>query len=121
MELLGQGVFDMEAIELQKGKGNYVPSSLYDALCDKCSPSYLLLLTDECIFSFFVYRYILGAFLLVTDRVEHVRRLKNRGSDLRAKGDMKGAVKHFEWALDLNPKCVTCEIFSSFIIFVSFL
>jgi len=53
-------------------------------------------------------RYILGAFLLLEDKVEHVRRLKNRGSDLRKQGDLEGAAKHFEWALALNPKCCTC-------------
>jgi superkiller protein 3 len=53
-------------------------------------------------------RYILGAFLLLEDRVEHVRRLKNRGSELRRKGDLVGAARHFEWALAINPKCVTC-------------
>lgn len=53
-------------------------------------------------------RYILGAFLLIEDRVEHVRRLKNRGSELRRKGDLEGAVKHFKWALAINPKCTTC-------------
>jgi len=53
-------------------------------------------------------RYILGAFLLITDRVEHVRRLKNRGSERRRQGDLEGATKLFEWALDLNPVCVTC-------------
>ena len=53
-------------------------------------------------------RYILGCFLLLEDRVEHVRRLKNRGSALRRHGDLEGAAKHFEWALALNPKCTTC-------------
>ncbi len=53
-------------------------------------------------------RYILGAFLLIEDRVEHVRRLKNRGSELRRIPDLEGAAKHFEWALALNPKCTTC-------------
>jgi tetratricopeptide (TPR) repeat protein len=53
-------------------------------------------------------RYILGAFLLLEDRVEHVRRLKNRGSELRRKGDLVGAARHFEWALAISPKCVTC-------------
>jgi tetratricopeptide (TPR) repeat protein len=53
-------------------------------------------------------RYILGAFLLLQDRVEHVRRLKNRGSELRRKGDMVGAARHFEWALAINPRCVSC-------------
>ena len=53
-------------------------------------------------------RYILGAFLLIKDRVEHVRRLKNRGSELRRKQDLDNAAKHFEWALAINPKCTTC-------------
>jgi tetratricopeptide (TPR) repeat protein len=53
-------------------------------------------------------RYILGAFLLIKDRVEHVRRLKNRGSDLRKSGALKDAIRHFQWALALNPKCTTC-------------
>lgn len=53
-------------------------------------------------------RYILGAFLLIEDRVEHVRRLKNRGSDLRRSGQLEAAAKHFEWALAINPRCTTC-------------
>lgn len=53
-------------------------------------------------------RYILGAFLLLENRVEHVRRLKNRGSELRKVPDLEGAAKHFEWALSINPKCTTC-------------
>jgi tetratricopeptide (TPR) repeat protein len=53
-------------------------------------------------------RYILGAFLLIKDRVEHVRRLKNRGSDLRKAGALEDAIRHFQWALALNPKCTTC-------------
>jgi hypothetical protein len=54
-------------------------------------------------------RYILGAFLLIEDRVEHVRRLKNRGSELRRIPDLEGAAKHFQWALAINPKCTTCK------------
>jgi tetratricopeptide (TPR) repeat protein len=53
-------------------------------------------------------RFILGAFLLIQDRVEHVRRLKNRGSELRKLNDLQGAARHFEWALAINPKCTTC-------------
>ena len=53
-------------------------------------------------------RYILGAFLLISNRVEHVRRLKNRGSDFRKSGDLDAAKRHFEWALAINPKCTTC-------------
>jgi len=40
--------------------------------------------------------------------VEHVRRLKNRGAELRTNGDLQGAINHFEWALALNPRCTTC-------------
>ena len=53
-------------------------------------------------------RYILGCFLLLEDRVEHVRRLKSRGTALRRKGDNTGAIQNFQWALALNPKCTTC-------------
>ena len=53
-------------------------------------------------------RYVLGAFLLLEDRVEHVRRLKNRGSELRRAQNFAEAAKHFEWALAMNPKCTTC-------------
>ena len=53
-------------------------------------------------------RYILGAFLLIEDRVEHVRRLKNRGAEHRQAGDLVGAERLFEWALALNPQCTTC-------------
>lgn len=53
-------------------------------------------------------RYIIGAFLLLEDRVEHVRRLKNRGAKLRTKGDLNGATQLFEWALAINAKCATC-------------
>ena len=53
-------------------------------------------------------RYILGAFLLLVDKVEHVRRLKNKGSEYRKKGDLEKAEKYFMWALAINPKCTTC-------------
>ena len=53
-------------------------------------------------------RYILGAFLLLEDRVEHVRRLKNKGSEYRTQGDLDSAEKYFKWALAINPKCTTC-------------
>jgi len=53
-------------------------------------------------------RYILGAFLLLEDKVEHVRRLKNRGSELRRSQELVKAAQHFEWALAMNPKCTTC-------------
>ncbi|GMI08193.1 hypothetical protein TrVE_jg12507 [Triparma verrucosa] len=53
-------------------------------------------------------RYILGAFLLIENKVEHVRRLKNRGAEFRGKGELEEAKKYFEWALEINGKCVTC-------------
>ena len=53
-------------------------------------------------------RYIIGAFLLLEDRVEHVRRLKNRGAERRTAGDFAGALRHFDWALEINPRCATC-------------
>ena len=53
-------------------------------------------------------RYILGAFLLIEDKPEHVRRLKNRGSEIRKAGDLDAAAKYFEWALAINPRCTTC-------------
>ena len=82
-------------------------------------------------------RYILGAFLLIADRVEHVRRLNNQGRAFRGQGDMRNARLRtplhltrtrtrtllltrlaracrdsasagFKWALKINPKCATC-------------
>jgi len=53
-------------------------------------------------------RFVLGAFLLLEDHVEHVRRLKNRGSELRTSGNLQDAMNHFEWALAMNPRCTTC-------------
>lgn len=53
-------------------------------------------------------RYILGAFLLISDRVEHVRRLNNQGRAARSAGDLRKARLLFKWALKLNPKCATC-------------
>ena len=35
-------------------------------------------------------RYILGAFLLIADRVEHVRRLNSQGREARGRGDLRG-------------------------------
>jgi len=49
-----------------------------------------------------------GAFLLIADRVEHVRRLNNQGRAYRARGDMRAARLAFKWALRVNPKCATC-------------
>jgi len=53
-------------------------------------------------------RYILGAFLLIADRVEHVRRLQNQGREARGRGDLRKARLLYKWALRINPKCATC-------------
>ena len=53
-------------------------------------------------------RYILGAFLLIADRVEHVRRLNNQGREARGRMDLRAARLFFKWALRINPKCATC-------------
>jgi len=53
-------------------------------------------------------RYILGAFLLIADRVEHVRRLQNQGREAREVFDLRKARMMYKWALKLNPKCATC-------------
>ena len=53
-------------------------------------------------------RYILGAFLLLSDHVEHVRRLKNRGAQLRTEGNFEAAITQFRYALAINPQCTTC-------------
>ena len=53
-------------------------------------------------------RYILGGFLLISDRVEHVRRLNNQGREARNQGDLPRARRLFRWALKINPKCATC-------------
>jgi len=53
-------------------------------------------------------RYILGAFLLIADRVEHVRRLNNQGREARGTFDLRKARLSFKWALKINPKCATC-------------
>ena len=45
---------------------------------------------------------------MIQDRVEHVRRLKNRGAALRREGNLEGAEQLFEWALAMNPRCTTC-------------
>ena len=53
-------------------------------------------------------RYILGAFLLIEDRPEYVRQLKNRGAEFRRAQDLEKATKYFEYALAINPSCTTC-------------
>ena len=53
-------------------------------------------------------RYILGGFLLLADRVEHVRRLVVQGSAARGRSDYVGARQLFAWALAINPQCARC-------------
>ena len=53
-------------------------------------------------------RFILGAFLLIADRIEHVRRLNNQGREARRLGDLRKARLLFKWALKINPRCATC-------------
>ena len=53
-------------------------------------------------------RYILGGFLLIADRVEHVRRLNTQGRDARGRGELRRARLLFKWATRVNPKCATC-------------
>ena len=49
-------------------------------------------------------RYILGAFLIIHDRVEHVRRLQDQGRKARGAWDLRRARMLYKWALALNPK-----------------
>mmetsp|Transcript_63876 Transcript_63876/g.101242 ORF Transcript_63876/g.101242 Transcript_63876/m.101242 type:complete len:561 (+) Transcript_63876:79-1761(+) len=53
-------------------------------------------------------RYILGAFMLIADRVEHVRRFNNQGRLAREQWDLRKARLCFKWALRINPKCQSC-------------
>jgi len=53
-------------------------------------------------------RYILGAFMLIADRVEHVRRFQNQGREARSQFDLRKARLMFKWALKINPKCQSC-------------
>ena len=52
-------------------------------------------------------RYIVGAFILIEDKVEHVRRLNNQGRDARGRGDSEKAKRLYEYGLAINPHCVT--------------
>jgi hypothetical protein len=59
-------------------------------------------------------RYIIGAFILIEDKVEHVRRLNNQGRALRGTGNSAEAAKFFDWGLKINPKSVL-SMFSWFV------
>ena len=58
-------------------------------------------------------RYVLGGFIAVGDRVEHVRRLNERGSRLMLqqpdKAEMGRAAELFGWGLELNANCSLCH------------
>ena len=57
-------------------------------------------------------RYVIGGFIAVADRVEHVRRLNERGNRiLLAEHDALGmlqAERLFRWGALLNPNCSLC-------------
>ena len=61
-------------------------------------------------------RYIIGGFIAVDDRVEHVRRLNDRGNRMvvhngpgTTAADLETATKLFELGLHLNARCPTCH------------
>ena len=59
-------------------------------------------------------RYVLGGFIMAADKVEHVRRLSERGSrQLQAPSPseegLRGAERLFNWALSLNGDCSHCH------------
>ena len=62
-------------------------------------------------------RYVLGGFIAIDDKVEHVRRLVERGNrilmlvDAGAAGEehMEYAAQLFQWGLELNANCTLCH------------
>lgn len=62
-------------------------------------------------------RYVIGAFIAVADKVEHVRRLVERGNRLLMLVDagqageehLKYASQLFQWGLTLNANCTLCH------------
>jgi len=61
-------------------------------------------------------RYIIGGFIAVDDRVEHVRRLTDRGNRAVVHNgpdvtpaDLEHAARLYELGLRLNPDCPTCH------------
>jgi tetratricopeptide (TPR) repeat protein len=48
------------------------------------------------------------AFILIEDKVEHVRRLNGAGRAARGAGDAEKAKRLYEYGLAINPHCVTC-------------
>ena len=60
-------------------------------------------------------RYVVGGFIALSDRVEHVRRLNERGNRLLLQADpsdadLVQAERLFGWALLLNPDCSLCHL-----------
>lgn len=59
-------------------------------------------------------RYVIGGFIALDDKVEHVRRLNERGNRLLLQPDadeaqLRRAERLFEWGLRLNPLCTLCH------------
>ena len=59
-------------------------------------------------------RYVIGGFIAVADRVEHVARLNERGNRLMlqpepSEPELREAEQLFEWGLRLNPRCSLCH------------
>lgn len=59
-------------------------------------------------------RYVIGGFIAVADRVEHVRRLNERGNRLLLdpevdQSGLQRAHQLFDWSLALNHKCSLCH------------
>jgi len=59
-------------------------------------------------------RYVIGGFIAVADRVEHVRRLNERGNRLLLQPDvdeagLRAAEALFGWSLLLNHRCTLCH------------
>lgn len=59
-------------------------------------------------------RYVLGGFIAVSDKVEHVRRLNERGNRLLllpspTTAELERAARLFAYGLRLNPDCSLCH------------
>lgn len=62
-------------------------------------------------------RYVIGGFIALDDRVEHVRRLVERGNRLLMLEEagqagpehLQYAAQLFQWGLQLNPNCTLCH------------
>jgi len=58
-------------------------------------------------------RYVVGGFIAVSDKVEHVRRLNERGNRILLQdpgtAELEQAGRLFEWAIRLNGQCSLCH------------